>query len=140
MSSKLENPCRPGTAAFAAVAVLMRSKGKRIDAKEIAKRSRLKLEQSNQVLNALTNPFHNSALRRAGFALKRDNGTFSLGRCEPEPNAHRPKPKKKAKRVKSKAKPRKRPIRATRKLRVPSPTPVTAPPSPAAPPVATETK
>lgn len=139
-ASKVENPCRPGTAAFATVGVLIRSKGKRLEAKEITRRSRLALAQSNQVLNALTNPFHNSALRRAGIAVERNDGTFSLERCKPVPDAHRPEPKKKAKRVKTKAKakPQKKPARKAVKQPASSPTPA-APSTPTIPPVFAET-
>ena len=96
-SKRIENPCRPGTAAHAVVAVLLRAGGKTVAVGEIGKRGKMGGDKARHVIQTLQNPFHNAAIAKAGLAIKRSgDGGFSIASCKPNPKAHRPEAKKKA--------------------------------------------
>ena len=111
-SKRIENPCRPGTAAHAVIAVLLRAGGKPVTAGEIGKRGGLSADKAKRVLQTLQNPFHNAAIAKAGLAIKRSgDGGFSIASCRPNPTAHRPEAKKKAGKKSPKRRSDKKPAR-----------------------------
>ena len=94
MSKAIQNPYRVGSMNHKVVSVLLRAKGA-LDAGEIAKRARIPLGKTAQVLAALRNPFHNATARRAGLSLEIEGDGFVARQVEPDPNARRPSKKDK---------------------------------------------
>lgn len=89
-----ENPCKPGSAAFKIVGVLLSSRKRALLATEIAFRAKINTRKVVQVVSALLNPYHNASVAKAGLAVKRaDDGGFFVEACRPKPKAHRPPPK-----------------------------------------------
>ena len=60
-----ENPCKPGSAAFKIVGVLLSSRKRALLATEIAFRAKINTRKVVQVVSALLNPYH-QCLRREG--------------------------------------------------------------------------
>ncbi|MCZ7645927.1 MAG: hypothetical protein M5U26_11695 [Planctomycetota bacterium] len=92
MAKKSQNPFREGSLNRKIMDVLLRNK-KPLPVREIAKRAKVSLGRTAQVLAALRNPFHNSAARKAGLSVEIEGDGFVIRQVEPEPNARRPLPK-----------------------------------------------
>lgn len=87
--SKNANPYTTGTMNHKVVTVLLRAKGP-LDVREIAKRAKLTLGRTAQVLAALRNPFHNSAGRKAGVSIESEDQGFVVRKVAPDADAKRP--------------------------------------------------
>lgn len=92
MSKKNRNPFREGSQNRKVMDVLLRHK-KPLTIRELAKRAKVSLGRTAQVLAAMRNPFHNSAARKAGLSVEVEGDGFVVRQIEPEPNARRPLPK-----------------------------------------------
>lgn len=89
MSKKIVNPFGKGTAMFKILATLIRTK-KPLLPEEIAKRSKVRLKTTKNMLSAMANKFHSVPMIRVGTCLTRTADGFMVEQCEPNPNAKRP--------------------------------------------------
>src|ERR1035437_1501080 len=93
-TNRLENPCRPGSAARRIVDVLLNSRKRSLAATEIAFRAKITTQTVKQVVAALRNEHHNAVIAKTGLAVHRAfDGGFFLAACKPNPSARRPQPK-----------------------------------------------
>ncbi len=94
MSKKATNPFREGSMNHKVVGALLRAKGP-LGVREIAKRAKVSLGKTSQVLAALRNPFYNSAARKAGLSIEAEGNGFVARHVTPDPDARRPDKKAK---------------------------------------------
>ncbi len=84
----MKNPYRPQSMNHKVVGVLLRT-SKPLGLLEIAKRSKVPMGRTAQVLAALRNPFHNAVARRAGLAVDFEGEGFVAKKVKPDPDARR---------------------------------------------------
>jgi hypothetical protein len=93
-TNRLENPCRPGSAARRIVDVLLSSRKRSLAATEIAFRAKIATPTVKQVVAALRNEYHNARIAKTGLSVHRAfDGGFFLAACKPNPSARRPQSK-----------------------------------------------
>lgn len=82
-------PFRNGTASKCLFMALARSGKVAKTHSDLSRQTKIPLKKTSTLLAAMSNPYHNAGLRRAGVTVERVSGKFVLKITTPHPNAKR---------------------------------------------------